>query len=99
MSSRDELRCFNAVKRGTCTNGPAIARRELEGRVLRALREKFLADLPAFRAFCEGFTEQVNLLRMEETEWRAATTRELERVAKDIQKVIEAILAGVPGAE
>ena len=99
--SRSELRCFNKTQRGetVCTNRRTIKRQELEGRVLRALRVRFLADPVAFEEFCAGFREEENLYRMEQRERIAATTRELDRVAKEIRGVIEAIKRGVPGDE
>ena len=99
VHSRDELRCFGRTKRGTCSNTRVLKRRELEARVLRALKERFLADPIAFAEFCAGFREQMNTFRLEQRERNAATKRELDRVARDIGKVIGAIKAGVPGAE
>src|SRR5437016_5092733 len=52
--SGDLLRCFNKTKRGTCSNTRAIKRQELEERVLRALKERFLGDALAFDEFCAG---------------------------------------------
>jgi hypothetical protein len=54
---------------------------------------------PWAAAFCEGFREEQNHFRMAERERQAATTSELARVAKEIRGVIDAIKAGVPGAE
>ena len=71
VHGRDELRCFNRTKRGTCSNTRMIRRQELEGRVNRALQDRFLADRDAFAAFCEGFTEELNRLRREHrASWR-----------------------------
>ena len=99
MSSRDTLRCFNNVARGTCTNTRTIPRRELEARVLRALRERFLADEGPFAEFCAGFREEQNRMRMEQRERLAATRRELDRVTREIKAVVAAIKKGVPGEE
>jgi hypothetical protein len=66
--------------------------------VLRALHKLMFSDA-AFAEFCEGFRQEQNRLRMEERERQAATNAELTRVAKEIRGVIDAIKAGVPGAE
>ena len=93
LSSRDHLVCFNARSRGTCTNRRRIKRQEVEARVLRAMRERFF-ERGAFAEFCAGFTEEMNRLRREQRAGLSATNRELERVNREIQKVIEAIKAG-----
>src|SRR5690606_31309499 len=56
MAGRDDLKCFNATKRATCTNRRIVKRATLEARVLRALQERFLADERAFRIFADEFT-------------------------------------------
>jgi hypothetical protein len=101
LYSRSELRCYAKTKMGAtaCTNPRTITRQEVESRVLRALKERFLADPVAFEEFCAGFREAQNQHRMEQRERITATKREFDRVTRDIQKVIEAILAGVPGSE
>jgi hypothetical protein len=44
--------------------------------------------------FCAGFTEEINRLRREQRAALGATKRELERVNREIQKIIEAIKVG-----
>lgn len=79
-------------------NTRTITRQELEGRVLRAMRERFFSD-DAFAEFCAGFREEQNRQRMEQRERLAATKRELARVTREVRTVIDAIKAGVPGSE
>jgi site-specific DNA recombinase len=99
--SRSELRCSKRTQSGpmACGNGRTIKRQEVEARVLRVMKELFLADRVAFEEFCAGFREAENQHRMEQREQITATKRELERVGRDIRKVIDAIKAGVPGEE
>ena len=59
------------------------------------MRERFL-DPETFAAFCEGFVAEMRLLRGEHIAQRAAARRELEGVAKEIGKLIQAIKDGVP---
>ena len=97
MAGRDELRCYNHVKRGVCNNTRMIKRPEVEARALRALKERFLADSVAFAEFCAGFQEAQNQERMELRGRIVATKRELDRVT--IGKIVDAIVSGVSGAE
>ena len=99
VAGRDELRCYNHVKRGMCANTRMIKRQEVEARALRALKERFLADPVAFAGFCAGFQEAQNQERMELRGRIIATKREVDRVTRGIRKIIDAIVAGVPGEE
>jgi site-specific DNA recombinase len=101
LYSRSELRCYAKTKMGptVCTNSRTITRHELEGRVLNALKGRFLADPVAFEEFCAGFREAQNQDRMQQRGRIAVTKREFDRVTRDIQRVIDAILAGISGVE
>ena len=70
-----------------------IPRQEVEARVLTALQEKLLRK-DFFEEFCREFTKEMNRLRMEQRASLSGAKRELERVQRDIRKVIEAIKAG-----
>ena len=91
--SRDHLGCFGTRDRGTCTNKLTIARQEVEERVLRALQDKLMRQ-EFFEEFCREFAKEMNRLRMEQRADLSGAKRELDRVKRDIQKVIEAIKAG-----
>jgi site-specific DNA recombinase len=91
--SRELLGCFGARDRGTCSNKLTIARPEVEHRVLRALQDKLMRQ-DFFEEFCREFAKEMSRLRMEQRAGLSGAKRELERVKRDIQKVIEAIKAG-----
>ena len=91
--SRDHLGCFGTRDRGTCTNKLTIARQEVEERVLCALQDKLMRQ-DFFEEFCREFAKEMNRLRMEQRAGLSGAKRGLERVKRDIQKVIEAIKAG-----
>lgn len=95
---RDRLGCFGTRERGTCTNTLTIPRQEVEARVLTALQEKLLRK-DFFEEFCHEFAKEMNRLRMEQQASLSGAKRELERVQRDIRKVIEAIKAGFPLSE
>jgi len=101
LYSRSELRCYAKTKMGptACTNARTITRHELEGRVLRALKERFLADPIAFEEFCAGFREAQNQHRMALRERVAAIQREFKRVERDLDRVMDAILGGYAGPD
>ncbi|MCC7124878.1 MAG: recombinase family protein [Acidobacteria bacterium] len=95
---RDRLGCFGTRERGTCTNKLTIPRQEVEARVLTALQEKLLRK-DFFEEFCREFTKEMNRLRMEQRASLSGAKRELERVQRDIKKIIQAIKDGFAGAD
>jgi hypothetical protein len=96
--SRDHLGCFGTRDRGTCTNKLTISRHEVEERVLGALQDKLMRK-DFFEEFCREFAREMNRLRMEQRAGLSSAKRELERVKREVQKVIEAIVDGVKGSE
>ena len=95
--SREQLGCFGTRDRGTC-NKLTISRLEVEARVLSALQDKLMRK-DFFEEFCRDFAREMNRLRMEQRAGLTGAKRELERVKRDIQKVIEAVVNGVKGSE
>ena len=95
---RDRLGCFGTRERGTCTNKLTISREEVEERVLTALQEKLLRK-DFFEEFCREFAKEMNRLRMEQRASLSGAKRELERVRRDIEKVIDAIVQGYASPE
>jgi site-specific DNA recombinase len=98
VHSREFLGCFGARDRGTCTNRLRISRLEVESRVLNALKTKLLRK-DFFEEFCREFAKEMNRLRMEERAGLSGAKRDLERVKRDIKKVIDAIKNGFAGAD
>jgi site-specific DNA recombinase len=96
--SREQLGCFGARGRGTCTNKLTIPRPEVEHRVLRALQDKLMRK-DFFEEFCREFAREMNRLRMEQRAGLSSAKRDLERAKRDIKKVIDAIKAGYAGPE
>jgi site-specific DNA recombinase len=91
---RDRLACFAARSRGTCTNRLTIDRRELEERVLLALRDKLMRrDL--FEDFCKEYVRELNRLRMEHRAKLSHGRHELSAVEREIRGLVQAIKDGV----
>ena len=97
MISRDLVGCATARNKGTCDNRLNIRRDRLEARVLDALRAK-LMDPGLFRIFCGEFTQEVNRLRIQERAQSEGERRELARINRDLDKLVQALLDGVPAA-
>jgi hypothetical protein len=56
-------------------------------------------DPELVRVFCDEYTAELNRLRLEAGAHRASKAAELERVKRDHAKLVDAILAGVPGEQ
>jgi site-specific DNA recombinase len=97
MISKDLLGCSAARNKGTCKNRLTIRRDALEASVLEGLRSH-LMEPELFAAFCEEFTREVNRLRIERDAEIIERRKELERIDRELEKAIQAILDGVPGA-
>jgi site-specific DNA recombinase len=94
MYWRDRLACFGARSRGTCTNRLTIGRREVEERVLLALREKLMRrDL--CEDFCREYVRELNRLRMEHRTELSSARTELVTAEREIRKLVQAIKDGV----
>ena len=61
--------------------------------------QKHLMDPALFKEFCDEFTQTVNRLRMERSAELICQRKELDRVQRDLDRAIQAILDGVPGAQ
>jgi site-specific DNA recombinase len=66
--------------------------------VLNALKTKLLRK-DFFEEFCREFAKEMNRLRMEQRAGLSGAKRDLERVKRDIKKVIEAIKNGFGGPD
>ena len=95
MISKDLLGCATARNKGTCDNRLNIRRDALEASILNGLR-KHLMDPALFREFCTEFTREVNRLRIERGTDLEGWKRELERVDKELDKIVDAIVQGFP---
>ncbi len=96
--SREQLGCFGARGRGTCTNLLTIPRQEVEQRVLSALQAKLMRK-DFFEEFCREFAKELNRLRMEQRAGQTSAKRELARLETRRKKLVESIMEGVPASE
>lgn len=75
-----------------------IRRDALEASVLDGLRSH-LMEPELFKAFCDEFTREVNRLRMERDADVINQRKEFDRIDRELDKAVQAILDGVPGAK
>jgi DNA invertase Pin-like site-specific DNA recombinase len=95
--SQSHYGCSTARNKGTCDNLLAIRRDKLEAAVLDGLKHQLMhPELVA--AFVDEFRKEVNRQRAEDDGRRDRTVRDLEKIEREIRRLIEAIKAGVPGA-
>ncbi len=89
--------CSTARNKGTCDNLLTVRQDDLEAKVLDGLRHHLMhPDL--VKTFVDEFHREVNRQAAEQDAGRDQIRRELEKTERDIQRVIEAIKAGVPGS-
>ncbi|MCJ8336444.1 MAG: recombinase family protein, partial [Epibacterium sp.] len=98
--SQSAFGCSRARNKGAsvCTNKRTISQTELEARVLRAL-DAHLMDAPALKVFCEEYVRERNRLQQEAAGNRAVLEKRLSKVQSDHQKLVDAILDGIPATQ
>ncbi len=98
LISKNLLGCAAARTKGTCDNRLNIRVETLEASVLSGLRTH-LMEPKLFETFCEEFTREVNRQLIERRTTLVAQRKEVERIERDIDRAIQAIFDGVPGAQ
>jgi site-specific DNA recombinase len=95
--SHDRLGCATARTKGTCNNLLTIKRPFVEACVLNGLREHLMSP-SVYEVFCEEYTRHVNELRVERSAASQGYRSELDKVSRDQDRLVQAILDGVPGS-
>jgi DNA invertase Pin-like site-specific DNA recombinase len=95
--SKDRFGCSNSRNKGTsvCTNRTTIVRKEIESRVLDILTDR-LMDPYLTKAFVAEYIAERNRLAATRTDDRAIKQKELTKVVKDQDLLVNAILEGTP---
>ncbi len=93
--SQRHVGCSSARNKGTCDNRRTIARHEIETRVLGALGDR-LMEPELFAVFCEEFTAEMNRLRGAVADQAAGLDRELAKIGRDLDRLVQALIDGVP---
>lgn len=94
---KNRFGCSNSRNKGTsvCTNRTGITRQDLEGRLLTLLSER-LMDPELVKVFATEYIAERNRLAATHVDDRAVKERELAKVIKDQDVLVNAILAGTP---
>lgn len=93
----DRLGCSNSRNKGKsyCSNRTGIARQDLEGRILSILSER-LMEPDLVKVFVAEYIAERNRLAASHVDDRAIRQKELAKVIKDQDVLVNAILAGTP---
>ena len=94
---KDRFGCSNSRNKGTsvCTNRTGITRQELEGRILTILSER-LMDPELVKVFVAEYIAERNRLAASHVDDRAVKQKELAKVIKDQDILVNALLVGTP---
>ena len=85
--------CAAARDRATCTNHLTIRIDEVEAAILAGLKQR-LMEPPLFEEFVREFTAELNRQRSIAAKEKGSLQEELTRVAKQIDRLVEAIMQG-----
>ncbi|WP_323717664.1 recombinase family protein [Paracoccus aminovorans] len=94
---KDRFRCSNSRNKGTsvCSNRTGITRRELEGRILSILSQQ-LMDPELVKVFAEEYIAERNRLAASHVDDRAVKQKELAKLIKEQDALVNALLSGLP---
>ena len=94
--SKHHYGCSTARNKATCDNLLVIRRDTVEMLVLVGLKEHLMQPA-AYQAFVDEFTHEYNAKANQSEALKVKLKADLQRTISEIQKLIEAIKAGVPG--
>ena len=93
--SQQHFGCASAQNKGTCENKRTIRRDVLEASVLNGLQHHLMDD-ELLALFCEEYTKHLNALRMAESGNRTKDEARLQKIVRELDRMIDAICDGVP---
>ncbi|AML51940.1 recombinase family protein [Falsihalocynthiibacter arcticus] len=97
--AKDRFGCSSSRNKGTsvCTNRTTVARKDMERQILDLLSGHLMEpDLVA--TFAKEYIAERNRLAASKTDTRATKQKELTKVIKDQDVLVNALLAGTPAA-
>ncbi|WP_339635115.1 recombinase family protein [uncultured Sneathiella sp.] len=92
----ERIGCAAARNKGTCDNLLTIRRDDLEALVLDGLG-KHMMDPALTEVFCQHYAQTMNRLVAEHNATFHTKRIELDKIGRDLDKLVQAILDGVPG--
>ena len=94
----ERIGCASARNKGTCSNMLTMRRDDLEALVLDGL-EQHMMDPALVEVFCEHYTRHMNRLVAQHNAGFEADHDELEKVKRELARLVQAILDGVPAVQ
>ena len=94
--SQDRFGCATSRNKGTCGNMLTIRRDAFEATILDGL-QRHLMDPALCEVFAEEYARHMNRLRIERSATRSAERGELSKIDIELDRVVQAIMDGVPG--
>jgi site-specific DNA recombinase len=93
--------CQTARNKGptVCGNGARMAVTALEETILGALRDHLLSDPHLCAEFAAEYARHINQLRASQDAGRAQQRAELSKITRDLDRLVQALLDGVRGAQ
>jgi hypothetical protein len=85
--------CAGARDRATCANRLTVRGEDVENAILDGLKSR-LMEPALFEEFAREFIAEVNRSRSEASSTKVAMQRELDRVERQIKRLVDAILEG-----
>ncbi len=85
--------CAGARDRATCTNGLTIRGADVEASILAGLKTRIM-EPALFEVFAKEFIAEVNAQRMNTTAAKATAKTALDRVERQIKRLVDAIVDG-----
>lgn len=98
IAGGSRLACANYRERGTCSNRRMIGRHEVERRVIAALQTR-LADPEVVAEFVKTYREQCEAIATRNRRDRRPLQRRLGEVTRELDKLIDMLIAGTPANE
>ena len=94
LVNKTKYGCANAGNKGTCDNKLTIERELVEDRVLAGLKDRLLAP-ELIAEFITEYQKAYNEMRAAEVKAKALKTRELAKVQKALDDMVEAVCNGM----
>jgi len=94
MYGKKHVACSTRRNKGTCDNHLTIERQKLETTVIDGLKNQ-LMEPAYFKEFCTEYTMDINRDRTLKMSALDAQRQEYNRIDKDMDKLVDAICAGV----
>lgn len=94
IAAQDRYGCATRRSKGTCSNARTITRQEIEARIFDGLKQRLLTP-ELVETFTRAFHEEINRLQAEQSGKAAAEQAELAKVTRELERLIDAIAAGI----